>query len=293
MTKTQIDRLGERLRTDPVEESDLRLLDEYRRSFGTAYESVVETVKRHMSLQVTGRPAKSTISIVDKLKRESIRLSQMQDIAGCRVIVSDMIEQRRLADVLLAAFEKASLVDRRERPSYGYRAVHIVALVEGKPIEVQIRTTLQHLWAELSEKISDLVDASIKYGGGPDRVREMLADTSDLIAKEEALESKLAGDESWLEVQRGRAAELRTQAKSTISRLAGVSLTPKHVAAKQQLEENDRNLEAIEMQIVAKRETIRLARDKLASAAERTRAMLRELIAGLPERNGSPNVIPD
>src|SRR5688572_12947968 len=188
MTKAQIDRLGERLRSDALGEADLRLLDEYRRSFGADYELVLEMVRNQFELEPTGRPAKSTLSIVEKLKRESIRLSQMQDVAGCRLVVSDILEQRRVVEVLSQGFEKVTIVDRRERPSHGYRAVHVIAFVEGKPIEIQVRTALQHLWAELSEKLSDLIDPSIKYGGGEDSVRRNLLTLSESIGKEEGAE---------------------------------------------------------------------------------------------------------
>ena len=39
LSKTQIDRLGDRLRTGDISEADLRLLDSYRRSFTDAYEA--------------------------------------------------------------------------------------------------------------------------------------------------------------------------------------------------------------------------------------------------------------
>src|SRR3954467_8395607 len=118
MTKAQIDRLGERLRTGMVAETDLRLLDQYRRSFAHTYDAVVEIVRDRLGQQPTGRPAKSTTSIVDKLKRESIRLSQMQDIAGCRLVIADVIAQQRVVDDLSHTFDKVAVVDRRERPSH-------------------------------------------------------------------------------------------------------------------------------------------------------------------------------
>ena len=85
LSKNQINRLGDRLRTDDVGESDLRLLDNYRRSFTDAYEDVVARIRDQLGLEPTGRPAKSKTSIIEKLRRERTRLSRMQDIAGCRV----------------------------------------------------------------------------------------------------------------------------------------------------------------------------------------------------------------
>ncbi|RJP31715.1 MAG: hypothetical protein C4547_15050 [Phycisphaerales bacterium] len=189
LSKTQIDRLGDRLRKGPHTESDLRLLDDYRRSFGEAYEAVVRTI-RECGEFPTGRPAKSTVSIMEKLRRESIRLSQMQDIAGCRVVVTDVMEQERVVASLGAAFPGASVIDRRDNPSYGYRAVHIIAEKSGKPIEIQVRSSLQHLWAELSEKSSDVLDPTIKYGGGTDSWRNFLTKSSESVAFYEKFEKE-------------------------------------------------------------------------------------------------------
>jgi ppGpp synthetase/RelA/SpoT-type nucleotidyltranferase len=166
LSKTQIDRLGDRLRRGPSSEADLRLLDEYRRSFGPAYESVIRTIREGLQLEPTGRPAKSTTSIVEKLRRESIRLSQIQDIAGCRVVVEHIAEEERVVGSLRSVFPGSTVIDRGAKPSFGYRAVHVIARTATKLIEIQVRTYLQHLWAELSEKSSDLFDPALKYGGG-------------------------------------------------------------------------------------------------------------------------------
>jgi putative GTP pyrophosphokinase len=164
-------------------------LDEYRRSFGTAYESVVRTIREQTQLEPTGRPAKSTGSLIEKLHRESIRLTQVQDIAGCRVIVTDITNQDRVVALLRAVFPGVTVVDRREHSSYGYRAVHVIVNVSGSLVEIQIRTSLQHLWAELSEKLSDVVDSAIKYGGGPPNIRDLLTYGSTAIADVEKAEA--------------------------------------------------------------------------------------------------------
>lgn len=125
-SKTQIDNLGDRLRTGAISEDDLRTLDEYRRSFGEAYQVVVQRIRERLRMKPTGRPAKSTGSVVDKLKRESIRLSQIQDIAGCRLIAKDMAAQDAAVATLKSTFPEAFVVDRRMKPSHGYRAVHVI-----------------------------------------------------------------------------------------------------------------------------------------------------------------------
>jgi putative GTP pyrophosphokinase len=190
-SKSQIDRLGNRLRKGSPSEADLRLLDEYRRSFGEAYDAVVRTIRKQLSLQPSGRPAKSTTSIIEKLRRESIRLSQVQDIAGCRLIVANVRAQDRAIQILRHAFSNPIIVDRRTNPSHGYRAVHVIVRISKHLIEIQVRSTLQHLWAEFSERLADRVDPGIKYGIGNEQVREVLSQTSETVAEFEDLEKGL------------------------------------------------------------------------------------------------------
>ena len=117
ISKSQIDQLGDRLRKNSLSEADLGILDEYRKSFGVAYEEVVKAIREKLNLEPTGRPAKSTSSIIEKLCRESIRLSQVQDIAGCRVVVADVQKQDDVVKRLLDIFSSATVVDRRVYPS--------------------------------------------------------------------------------------------------------------------------------------------------------------------------------
>ena len=189
-SNSQIDRLGDRLKEGSHSESDLRMLDEYRRSFSEAYELVLQTIRRHYRFP-TSR-TKTNLSIVSKLRRESMRLSRMQDIAGCRIIVADILAQDEMVAALQTDFPEARVMDRRNKPSHGYRAVHVIATILGKPVEIQIRTSLQDLWAQFSEKASDVLDPAIKYGGGPDDWREILATCSRLIKEEEDDEDRLA-----------------------------------------------------------------------------------------------------
>ena len=188
-SKGQIDRLGERLKEGLVSEDDLRELDAYRESFTEAYDEVVAKIRSATGLEPTGRPQKTPFSILQKLRRErSMQLSRMQDIAGCRLVVAGAPEQDRLVEDLAHAFAKATVMDRRERPSHGYRAVHVIAWALDKAIEIQVRTELQNLWAQLSEVMSDVFDSAIKYGGGDANFQRALHLISDRIVPLEKLE---------------------------------------------------------------------------------------------------------
>ncbi len=190
-SKGQIDRLGERLREGPVSENDLRELDAYRESFTEAYDEVVTKVRSATGLEPTGR-GKTQGSIVQKLRREKLmQLSRMQDIAGCRLVVAGIPEQDHVVADLVLAFADATVMDRRHRPSHGYRAVHVIAKVIGRAIEIQVRTELQNLWAQLSEVMSDRWDPAIKYGGGDAGAQQLLVVTSGNIASLEEWEMML------------------------------------------------------------------------------------------------------
>jgi ppGpp synthetase/RelA/SpoT-type nucleotidyltranferase len=187
-SKTQTDQLGDRLRKGEVSDEDVGLLESYRLSFEEAYEEVVACIQNATQLEPTGRRAKSTSSIIEKLRRETIRLSQMQDIAGCRLVVRDVLVQDKVVDQISRKLAKAVVIDRRKQPSYGYRAVHIIATARNRPIEIQVRTELQHLWAQLSEKLSDARGSAIKYGGGDPETRRLLSTLSRAVEDVEDLE---------------------------------------------------------------------------------------------------------
>jgi ppGpp synthetase/RelA/SpoT-type nucleotidyltranferase len=90
-----------------------------------------------------------------------------------------MATQDEVTAKLRKLFDKTVVVDRREHPSHGYRAVHVIVDYRGKLIEVQVRSALQQAWAELSEKLSDVVDSAIKYGGGNQEVVSLLSNMSE------------------------------------------------------------------------------------------------------------------
>lgn len=188
LSKTQLDRLGDRLRSGSRDAVDLQSLDEYRLSFSPALESV-KAALHHLRVE-QGSRTKTVISIIEKLRRQRIRLTQIQDIAGVRLTCNDAPDQDLLVKYLsITLFPGSDIDDRRERPSHGYRAVHvIVAPPSGHLVEIQVRTRAQHRWAQISEKLADQLDPLIKYGGGPEWARDAMADYSESVKTFEELE---------------------------------------------------------------------------------------------------------
>jgi putative GTP pyrophosphokinase len=193
MTESQIRRLGERIKRGNPNDVDLRLLDEYRASFSLAYEQVVRVLRSSLGFAPTGRPSKTTASIIAKIQREKTRLNRMQDIAGCRLVVENVEDQEKVVESIKSAFSDFKIDDRRKKPSHGYRAVHVIVNVNGRLVEIQVRTALQHLWAEFSEKVAETVNAGVKYGEGPALIKNTLHATShliDVLEKDEKLSSE-------------------------------------------------------------------------------------------------------
>lgn len=125
-------------------------------------------------------------SLRAKLKRlVSIKLSQVADIIGFRVICQSVADSR----AVVAKIESLGLPTRTRRhdpaPS-GYRATHLEVQVDHEfpsgqsvkfAIEVQIRTYYQHLWAMRSEAFGE----QVKMGGGRPQQRGYLDRLSTAI----------------------------------------------------------------------------------------------------------------
>lgn len=128
------------------------------------------------------RRLKRLPTIIDKLQRKTLdgvtantmKLTQMHDIGGCRVIVDSMKELHLLNDSLSAktSTHEFQVYDYISSPKpTGYRGIHRVYKsfskihqhdFKGRKIEVQIRTKLQHLWATTVEVIDLIENETLK-----------------------------------------------------------------------------------------------------------------------------------
>lgn len=191
LTKTQIDKLGYQLRDGSIDADVIRKLEVVRGEYFGAYSYVEDILANKLNYRLTGRPAKSTLAIIEKLRRESSRLSQVQDIAGCRIVAENVRVQDDICETIKVMLSDVTVVDRREKPTNGYRAVHLIARHKGWPVEIQVRSQLQHAWAEISEKISDAYGQEIKYGKGEVWAIEFLDRLSLLSEKLEEADTRI------------------------------------------------------------------------------------------------------
>lgn len=194
LSNSQVEKLGKRLRTKVTDE-DLRWLDEFRQTYNDIDECTYGVVRGVLASQsdlvLTKRKRKTQQSIVDKLHRQpKLRLPQMQDIAGCRIVLQSGTDQAQcINNLLVKAFENELWpVQSKERQAKGYRAIHIIVKQGKQFYEIQLRTFGQDVWANVVERVSDKHN-TLKYGGNPQE--------QDIIAKLEDLsEAFVAIDEA-------------------------------------------------------------------------------------------------
>jgi ppGpp synthetase/RelA/SpoT-type nucleotidyltranferase len=175
-------------------------LQEFRALYALPLQKAQALIKERLGYNATAR-LKTANTTVEKLRRETIRLSQIQDIAGLR-LVGDwfLTEQDMVVREIVEVFERARVHDRRSKPSQGYRAMHVISIVDQRPIEIQIRTLQQDGWAQAMEKLADAVGRQVRYGGAPIRGGESAAmavrrlmNFSNKIAEFEALRNSVWG----------------------------------------------------------------------------------------------------
>jgi ppGpp synthetase/RelA/SpoT-type nucleotidyltranferase len=194
LSKSQADKIGEDLRHGEMTAQLIERLSGYRNQLVENAGTAADVIRSLTLYPVTPREGKSTGSIVAKLRRQPVALSRMQDIVGCRIVVDTIVEQDALALRIATRFHDARIVDRRAEPSFGYRAVHLILRWNSHPYEVQVRTRLQHAWAQTVERLSDRLYPNLKYGEGPDDIRESIQRTAASIAEIELMETKLFHD---------------------------------------------------------------------------------------------------
>lgn len=194
MTKSQINKLGEKLRKAfELDAETLWRLQQVRASYDEPMLGA-QTLLRELGFEATSR-LKTTNTIIEKLRRERTRLAEMQDIGGLRIVSEvDLTKQDEIVKKIVDAFPVTRVIDRRARPTHGYRAVHVIATLDGRFIEIQVRTQLQDLWAQAMERLADEAGREIRYGGAPQRRGEdveSLLNISPEIASLELILTKL------------------------------------------------------------------------------------------------------
>jgi ppGpp synthetase/RelA/SpoT-type nucleotidyltranferase len=164
-----LDELGEAIRTDTMTPADWALFRELRQQWRGSLDSLKSELDQMNNLQyftITGR-LKNTSTIREKLSRSTLRLSNIRDIIGCRVVVPNNIavQDAVVRDIaMLIRSDRHKIIDRRVNSNNGYRAVHLELRRDEMICEIQVRTQLQDLWATTSEAFGEKVGRGFRYG---------------------------------------------------------------------------------------------------------------------------------
>lgn len=137
-------------------------------------------------------------AILHKLRtNRRVNLVNMQDIGGCRGIVDTLTQAYATRDRFVNS--KARHVLARENDYIrggpnrrGYRGLHLIynyhggdELFDDMPIEIQIRTKLQHMWATANEVAGLMRGEQFKSGEGDPKWIRMFALLGSVFALEE------------------------------------------------------------------------------------------------------------
>ena len=130
---------------------------------------------------IVSQRIKRLSSIESKLRRfRDMTLSQMQDIGGCRAVLSSVSQVDRLLHSYLESDIKHNLQKVNDyitspRDS-GYRGLHLIyryrsdrkSTYNDLKIEMQIRSQTQHVWATAVETVGTFVQQALKSSQGED-----------------------------------------------------------------------------------------------------------------------------
>lgn len=203
-TKGQVNKAGDILKSkDSRTKEEILWAEEALTFWRTNHSSVITDFHSDLKEKVNEVNDKSTIvqrikrsqSIIRKLIRiDGMQLSRMQDIAGVRVIVSDLQELYLLAEKLKGPdfrHEFKNEKDYVQNPKEsGYRGIHLIYKYNNpnKPdanglfIEVQLRTKLQHTWATAVETMSTFLGTHLKFNEGQQKWLKYFALTSSAFS---------------------------------------------------------------------------------------------------------------
>ncbi|RPE12036.1 (p)ppGpp synthetase [Chitinophaga lutea] len=198
LSKNLIDTAGKALSRENETDVDkyiqyMDAFDEYRKNHLEPLSKTTIEVQQWLSLYgkeyFIAQRIKRKPQIIRKLLRFSIRLSQLQDIGGARIIVDQNSDVDEVANFLITRFQsnKELKVIRQTdyrgegREDSGYRAYHVILEREGIKMELQIRSKIQHYWAEAIERTSIVYGHYIKELEGDPMVIRYFKTLSDLF----------------------------------------------------------------------------------------------------------------
>lgn len=185
-TREEVNKAGRRLVGDTSVPTDrdtaIAIIHSWRlghkQPLNGMYMSLKGRAPRVTTSAIVAQRLKRLESIEAKLARGEVqKLTQIQDIGGCRVVFPTIAQVRTFAKRCSNDSNKfrfhSNPKDYIAKPKLtGYRSFHLVydyisdvSAYNGLKIELQIRTKLQHMWATAVETVSTFSRLPLKSGG--------------------------------------------------------------------------------------------------------------------------------
>ncbi|MBQ3297017.1 RelA/SpoT domain-containing protein [Candidatus Saccharibacteria bacterium] len=172
MSNTALNKIGDVIRAqkhDSDYKNAVETLNNWREAHGAIldsyYDKCVKLAKRiDKNNIIVAQRLKRLPTIIGKLNRfEDMRLSSMQDIAGVRIIASDMKQLSAIEKRIVKWKHLKRVRDYINNPKdSGYRGKHFIFEKNGMFVEIQLRTQFQHIWAASVETIDIFRGTSLK-----------------------------------------------------------------------------------------------------------------------------------
>ncbi len=200
-SKNKINKASKRIRKNEHNQDDINVIRDYRAHHAEPLAIITRMLqKKSTKLKenndiIIAHRLKRLETIIDKLQRKTLdgktrntmKVTQMSDIAGCRVILTNYGQVLAFRDLLIKELSPTSSSPHlivRERDynkhmkSSGYSGIHLIVKTFEKEnkheyksfdVEIQLRTKKQHMWATSVEIIDILESKSLKTNYDIDR----------------------------------------------------------------------------------------------------------------------------
>lgn len=230
-SKSEVDRAGKALTGQGVTVAEfqnaLGVINNWRASHSfplNTFQVSLRTKARRIDDQaLVAQRIKRLSSIELKLSRfPTMKISQMQDIGGCRAVLRNIAQVRELEE----SYRESSFKHKPLRTddyistpkASGYRGIHLIYRYfsdrsdsyNGLLIEIQMRSMLQHAWATAVETVGTFLKQSLKSSQGHDEWLRFFVVMSSAIAIREKSATAPGTSANRNEVK----SELRKLAKS-------------------------------------------------------------------------------
>lgn len=202
-SKKQINHAGEVIANSNIKKVDkkyIEIIESWRAFHAYPMNLLATKLKKLLSGRkdvVIAQRLKRLDTIINKLSRfPDMKLSRMQDLGGCRVILSTVEEVYSFRNMIVDMNDEFRLHSEKDyistpNPDTGYRGIHLIFKYNSPEadkdifIELQIRTKLQHLWATAVESVGMFTDNGLKFNQGEQTWIEFFKLSSIVFAEEE------------------------------------------------------------------------------------------------------------